>query len=714
MHYQVEKKSFPELLKSHFSYLYKNQAYSDIIILSRNASFDCHRVVLAARSINWGVKGGLSSRKVINLNRVEDDIVENIIKWCYMDHTVISDKVQDVTIIKYLALASSLGLKLLEDLCVQKIKERKSNCPLAAEILNSKETQSVSSILNVKQHPNIRDHDYCFNIASLCRSSIDDNNNSSNSIGISNKDKCIQVQSMNAFNSEECGTITYVVPTCDIKKLFISWKLDSLSTAFKCGSYIGQMVNHQGYGSLWNILRSAGWINTLIAGQKVDSRGFGFFVVNIDLTEAGLEAMYDVVKLLLQYLALLRYYGPQKWVFEMCRDLESMQFRSHVQGRSHTALAGLQLYPGEDMVTKTSDNTSEWRPDLITEMLDRLTPGTVRVTVAAEKFAEDCWEVLPCYGAKYRCEKIAAETIQHWDRDSCGLHPKLELPQKKSFVVLNLEVMDTRSVKETKEVAVWTGNLIKKSDKGISTNIDGSDRCYTDEYYKMCTLLMFKSLGCYKLMRKLQTTRYPHPNSIRNRVRGFACEPGLNDEMFELLRAKLQSYPPGMKRQLALAFDEMSVHPKNAFSMHFQRVIPAAHKCMVVMVRGIGANFKEILFYDFDCHMTKDLLHAILVRIEGVGGSVRALTMDLGNPTLQSELHLARGAYYLENPSNKKKIFIFPDVPHQLKNERTHTLVLGLTFTHNGETHSLSKDDFEAAVDHDGKLGQERKLYKIR
>ena len=64
--------------------------------------------------------------------------------------------------------------------------------------------------------------------------------------------------------------------------------------------------------------------------------------------------------------------------------------------------------------------------------------------------------------------------------------------------------------------------------------------------------------------------------------------------------------------------------------------------------------------------MNIDLFYAIVKRIEAVGGSVRTLTMDLGNPTLMSEVKFARGAYYLPHPTKKRKIFIFPDVPHQV------------------------------------------------
>lgn len=32
----------------------------------------------------------------------------------------------------------------------------------------------------------------------------------------------------------------------------------------------------------------AGWVNTLVGGQKEGAKGFMFFIINVDLTEEGL------------------------------------------------------------------------------------------------------------------------------------------------------------------------------------------------------------------------------------------------------------------------------------------------------------------------------------------------------------------------------------------------------------------------------------------
>lgn len=44
---------------------------------------------------------------------------------------------------------------------------------------------------------------------------------------------------------------------------------------------------------------------------------------------------------------------------------------------------------------------TEWRPDLISSVLDHLSPDTVRVAVIAQQFSEQCEDTERWYGARY-------------------------------------------------------------------------------------------------------------------------------------------------------------------------------------------------------------------------------------------------------------------------------------------------------------------------
>ena len=117
--------------------------------------------------------------------------------------------------------------------------------------------------------------------------------------------------------------------------------------------------------------------------------------------------------------------------------------------------------------------------------------------------------------------------------------------------------------------------------------------------------------------------------------------------MFYLLEQKLQTLPEP-DRNVSVVFDEMDIQPKTMYSTRFLERLPKAKKAMVVMVRGLRAGFKEVVYYNFDTVMERDrgkgkavmdieLLTLLIEEIEKRGASVRSVTLDMGNRTLLSD-----------------------------------------------------------------------------
>jgi len=247
------------------------------------------------------------------------------------------------------------------------------------------------------------------------------------------------------FTPEECGSMTWIVPVKDIRNLNITWGIPDLAPHYQScpGSYLGHLIGHEGPGSLLSELKARGWVNTLVGGQKSGSKGFGFFVVNVDLTEEGISHVDDIILLVFQYIAMLRAEGPQEWVFRECQQLNKMQFMFKDKERPQSyvcSLAGhLHDYPLTEVLTGGYLLT-EFRPDLFSDLLSHLTPGRVRVAVIGQQFAGECQSSEPWYGAKYNCKKLPQEKIDTWN--SCGLHERLRLPDKNDFIPTDFSLVE--------------------------------------------------------------------------------------------------------------------------------------------------------------------------------------------------------------------------------------------------------------------------------
>lgn len=97
-------------------------------------------------------------------------------------------------------------------------------------------------------------------------------------------------------------------------------------------------------------------------------------------------------------------------------------------------------------------------------------------------------------------------------------------------------------------------------------------------------------------------------------------------------------------------------------------ILPKTY-AQVMMVRGLCANWKLVIYYDFDADMTRTILMDVINLLEHSGLIVVATVCDLGpkNRALFNELKVGHNL----NPSFKsnsgRDVFVFSDAPHLLK-----------------------------------------------
>uniref|UniRef100_A0A3Q4HSF2 Insulin-degrading enzyme n=1 Tax=Neolamprologus brichardi TaxID=32507 RepID=A0A3Q4HSF2_NEOBR len=274
------------------------------------------------------------------------------------------------------------------------------------------------------------------------------------------------------FQEQHLKQFYKVVPIKDIRNLYVTFPIPDLQKYYKSnpGHYLGHLIGHEGPGSLLSELKSKGWVNTLVGGQKEGARGFMFFIINVDLTEEGLLHVEDIIFHMFQYIQKLRTEGPQEWVFEECKDLNNVAFRfkDKERPRGYTSkIAGLLHYYPLEEVLAAEYLLEEFRPDLIEMVLDKLRPEHVRVAVVSKSFEGQTDMTEEWYGTQYKQEAISEETIKKWA--NADLNGKFKLPMKNEFIPTNFEIYplekDSPSVptliKDTAMSKVW----FKQDDK---------------------------------------------------------------------------------------------------------------------------------------------------------------------------------------------------------------------------------------------------------
>ncbi|PSN57801.1 Insulin-degrading enzyme [Blattella germanica] len=218
------------------------------------------------------------------------------------------------------------------------------------------------------------------------------------------------------FGPEQLQMKGFIVPVKDLRNLNITFPIPDLHQYYKSGPghYLSHLFGHEGPGSLLSVLRAKGWCNSLVGGARTGSRGFGFFGINVDLTEEGIDHVDDIVKLVFQYVNMLKKEGPMEWIFEEYKDID---------------------YPLEEVLSGCF-LLSDWRPDLIEMVLGYLTPENIRVAVVGQKFEPETTEIEKWYGTKYKLEKIPDT---EWR--SSDLCDDLKLPPKNEFIPTDFDLM---------------------------------------------------------------------------------------------------------------------------------------------------------------------------------------------------------------------------------------------------------------------------------
>ena len=239
------------------------------------------------------------------------------------------------------------------------------------------------------------------------------------------------------------ATLVQLLPIKDMRQLNLCFPIPDYSADYlsKPVSYLSHLIGHEGKGSLLSELKALGYVNNLCSGLKSGAKGFDFFIVDVDLTETGIENTDSIIVLVFNYLAMLRNDGIKEWIFEECKHINEMLFRFKDKERPMNYVRSLAVraheYPLEEVLSGPW-MMKEWKPKLIKDVLDLLIPQNVYVTIIGQKFAEIANQTEPWYGTKYNKELISGEKLAIWS--AATPNENLHLPQPNEFIPTDFEL----------------------------------------------------------------------------------------------------------------------------------------------------------------------------------------------------------------------------------------------------------------------------------
>lgn len=224
-----------------------------------------------------------------------------------------------------------------------------------------------------------------------------------------------------------------IKPIKDQQSLTLMFPVPSVEEYYrqKPLQYLGNLLGHEGEGSLLSRLKSAGWAEGLSAGSGFSGRNQGTFSVSIQLTPEGLIEQDKVVATTFKMIQSIREKGVEAWRFEEQQQLSNMAFDFTEKSEPiHT-------------VSRLANNLHQYAPEhvldgdylhedfdarLISRYLRYLKPDNVLRVVTDPRL--ESTEYSPYYETPYRVhfQKFRTATL------STRFLDKLALPAKNPFI----------------------------------------------------------------------------------------------------------------------------------------------------------------------------------------------------------------------------------------------------------------------------------------
>ncbi len=218
--------------------------------------------------------------------------------------------------------------------------------------------------------------------------------------------------------------------------------------------FLGHLLGHEGPGSVLAYIKEKGWANGLSCGYYPLCPGTAFFDVEIRLTPEGLERYEEILKVVFQYVSLMKEQPPQGWMFDEMKNMGDVNFRFKQKSpasRFTSSISAVMQKPlPRNWLLSGSTKLRKFDADAIVKAMEFLRPDNFRLVMISQDDRVNFDKKERWYGTEYTVQDLPSELLSELGRSlQSGAQDRpegLHLPHKNEFIPTRLEV-------EKKEVA---------------------------------------------------------------------------------------------------------------------------------------------------------------------------------------------------------------------------------------------------------------------
>jgi insulysin len=237
------------------------------------------------------------------------------------------------------------------------------------------------------------------------------------------------------FEPGSLPMLVQVQPLATQQQLDVSFPIPDYRDQYRVNPsvYLGNLVGHEGQGSVLSRLKAEGLAQGLSAGEGLTWHGGALFSVVISLTEKGAANPDRVLQLLFDYMEMLRKEGPQDWLYAEQSRLADLSFRFREQsspmGYVSALASGMQYYAPEDIL-RGPYMMDDYQEAVLAQLLQQIRPDNALVTFSDKSVKGD--KVSKYYEVPYAQQPLDVKRIVGPDADPAA--GAFHLPAPNEFI----------------------------------------------------------------------------------------------------------------------------------------------------------------------------------------------------------------------------------------------------------------------------------------
>lgn len=251
------------------------------------------------------------------------------------------------------------------------------------------------------------------------------------------ENKNIRRQSIEAplFDPSELPMQVDIKPYREMKTLSIEFALPDVSDDYdtKPLSYVGNILGHEGEGSLLSFLKGQGWVDGLGAGLGITYDGGSMFSISMDLTDAGEQHIDAIIANVFAAINMLKTEGMQASLYNEQAVVSKQRFDNREPGEPINEVSQLASDMHEFAPLDILQGHYLYRrfePKRILSLLGYMTPDRMLVTRVSPNADTD--KVSPYFNAPYRVSPISQQRVA--DIMLAAVNPQIIPPKANPFI----------------------------------------------------------------------------------------------------------------------------------------------------------------------------------------------------------------------------------------------------------------------------------------